>query len=220
MKNLKYFLLTIGLIISGFFQLSGQGCDPQLTSVNVINRPSYCVTNNNIDFVELEMAWTMSGGNPLCVAPAGSWRVQVNMPLSKVYKVNSIADVTVTGPFIWVYDGDNNVLRGTNNVPISITNSGILKVIISGDPSASTTCNDISSIVNIEIVPNILGGNTSRFDNEIGNDASNFYLENRVPMTVTKGTITSCYPDLASAEAAAIAATIVATARNITATST
>jgi hypothetical protein len=206
MKSLKYFLLTIGLIISGLYHLSAQGCDPQITSVNIVNRPSYCVTNSTDD-VELEIAWTMGQTSPGCNAPVGSWRIAISMPLSKVYKVNSIADVTLTGPFTWTYDSPNNILRGLNNIALGGTTSGLVKILITGNNLNNTNCLDVSSVANIEIVPNIQGGSTTSFNNEIGNDAGSFFLETRVPMTVTPGSISSCYDSPALAEAAAILAT-------------
>ena len=215
MKNLKYFLLTIGLIISGFFQLSGQGCDPQITGVNIIDRPSYCITNGGDD-VELEIAWTMGQNSPGCNAPAGSWQIVISMPQTKEYKINNPAtDILPLAPFTWTYDVANNTIRGLNNAIIAGTSSGIVKINISGTNTANlnTACVDISSGVNIQIVPagSPFFGSPASFTNEIGNDVSSFYLETRLPMTVTQGTIANCYDTQALAEAAAIAATTATT---------
>ncbi|MBK7809373.1 MAG: HYR domain-containing protein [Saprospiraceae bacterium] len=215
MKNLKYFLLTIGLIISGLYQLSGQGCDPQITGVNIIDRPSYCITNGGDD-VELEIAWTMGQNSPGCNAPAGSWQIVISMPQTKEYKINNPAtDILPLAPFTWTYDVANNTIRGLNNAIIAGTSSGIVKINISGTNTANlnTACVDISSGVNIQILPagSPFFGSPDSFTNEIGNDVSSFYLETRVPMTVTQGTISSCYDTQALAEAAAIAATTATT---------
>ncbi|MBK9255456.1 MAG: HYR domain-containing protein [Saprospiraceae bacterium] len=207
MKSVRFIFILAGLILSMFHSMSGQSCDPQLTSVNIINRDSFCLTHSG-DFVELEVKWAMSGGNPLCVAPTGSWRIQISLPPSFVYKVNNVLDVVTPGPFTWTYDGINNVLRGINNLPVNIGSNGVILVNITGDGTQVTACNELSSVVNIEIV-SLPSGSPANFDNIIGNDFEEFDLEVRAPLDVTPGTIASCYPDLASAEAAAIAATIV-----------
>ena len=207
MKSVKLLFILAGLIFSMLQSMYGQSCDPQLTSVNIINRDSFCLTHSD-DFVELEVHWAMSGGNPLCIAPIGSWRIQISMPPSFIYKVDDASDVVTPGPFTWTYDDVNNALRGLNNAPINIGSNGVILVNISGDGSQITSCNELSSIVNIQIV-SLPDGSPANFDNIIDNDSGEFDLEVRAPMVVTALTIASCYPDLASAEAAAIAATTV-----------
>ncbi|MCZ2100440.1 MAG: HYR domain-containing protein [Chitinophagales bacterium] len=210
MKSVRFLFILIGLILSFSSEMMSQGCDPQLTSVNILNRETYCLTNTG-DEVELEIHWTMGGGNPACEAPANSWGMSIAMPLNHVYGVTGITDVTQTGPFTWTYDSGSNTLRAKNNVSIPITSSGVIKVKITGNGSLNTNCSTLESILNIEIIGLAFGGSPGSFDNIIGNDVGDFDLKVREQMDITPGTIAACYPDVATAEAAALAATVATT---------
>ncbi len=215
MRTIKIFIvILIATVMGGMYQeVNAQGCNPVLTGVNIMNRPSYCMSNIN-DAVELEIQWGMVTTNLGCVAPVNSWAIKVDMPTNFVYRVTSVVDVVVSGPFTWTYDGFNNSLRGINNTDISWGTSGTVKIMLKGNSPLHTSCADIGTVVNIQIIPNPpLGtGNTARFDNEVSDDTGIFGLEVREPMVVSSVPMAACYDTEAAALADAIA--------KVTATST
>ncbi len=214
MKTLKICIFAlVSLLMSGMHQEArGQGCNPVLTSVNIMNRPSYCMTNAG-DQVKLEIQWAMSTNDLTCVAPTNSWAIKIDMPTSFVYRVTSLADIVIGGPFTWTYDGFNNSLRGVNNVPIEWGMSGTVEVMLKGNSPLHTTCVDLSTVVNIQIIANppVGNGSTANFDNDTGDDSGIFSLEVRQPMVVSTVPIAACYATEAAALAAALAATTVTT---------
>ena len=143
----------------------GQGCDPQINQFSILH-PTSCLGEDVT--TDIEIQWTMAGGDPSCVAPAGSWTIQINLPASSTYKVNSAADVTTPDLFNWALGADGHTLTGTSNADISWLESGTIIVNIEGD--VGNSCSSVVSNTNIQIIPSAAGGSPASFSNDTAND--------------------------------------------------
>lgn len=143
----------------------GQGCDPQINLLSILH-PLPCLGETLTS--DIEVKWTMAGGNSSCIAPAGSWTIQVNLPASFTYKVNSSADVYAPSLFDWALSGDGHTLTGTSNVDIAWFEEGTIFLTVVGD--IGNSCSSVTTNTNIQILPPFAGGDPAAFDNDTGND--------------------------------------------------
>lgn len=161
MKNI--YLSFLAFMLLGVSALKSQGCDP------AINGFSFSIADclySNTSVLTVE--WAMSG-DPGCVAPEGSFAIQINLPASGVYGVNSVADVTASSDFDWTLL-DAFTLEGINNVDIDWLDEGDIEVLIT--PLSVNACVLLESNSNIAILPSgpPFFGSPGSFDNDDTND--------------------------------------------------
>ena len=167
MVNNNFNRVVLPILIALIYSVSsfGQGCDPQITQLTILH-PLPCLGETNT--TDIELRWAMAGGNPTCTAPEGSWQIQVNLPASSSYVVNSAADVTVPSDFTWTLGGDGHTLTGTNNIDIPWFSEGTILIHVTGD--TGNLCSPVATNTNIQIIPSVVGGSPGSFSNNTGND--------------------------------------------------
>ncbi len=155
-------VISMVAITSMSAQCASHDCNPAL---NGMEFTSACIETNST--ATTEITWTMGGGDATCLAPAGSWNIQISLPVTGQYGVENA--LTVDGPeFDWTYDADNFSLNGTSNVDMNWLQSGMITVTVTG--YFDTGCVLTASNANIFITPNVLGGCTQAFNNQTSDD--------------------------------------------------
>jgi hypothetical protein len=138
-------------------------CDPALTSISI---DQTCIFLNGTATISLD--WEMQGDDPDCLAPAGSWRIQISLPLGGEYGV--VNTTTTSGAeFTWTYDPSNATLNGISNTSIVDDASGTVTVEVTG--FINTDCTNTSVNANLFIVPQFQNGCPAAFSNTTANDA-------------------------------------------------
>jgi len=138
-------------------------CDPALTSVS-IDETCIFVTGT----ATITLGWEMQGDDPDCLAPEGSWRIQISLPLGGEYGVMDHMSTNGT-EFTWTYDAGNATLNGISNTDIIDDAAGTIEVVVTG--FLETTCSTKGTSANLFIVPQFQGGCPGAFSNTTGNDA-------------------------------------------------
>ncbi|MBK9255454.1 MAG: T9SS type A sorting domain-containing protein [Saprospiraceae bacterium] len=146
----------------GISQCATHSCDPQLTGFG-FNVECFTLNGSAI----LTVGWALAGGDPSCTVPPGSWRIQVQLPLSGIYGSMSVSDVNGPG-FSWVYSEINKTFTGTNNVQMNWLSGGNILINVTG--LIANNCSPILSNGQISILPLFAGGCPQAFANNTGND--------------------------------------------------
>ena len=144
-----------------FSQCAISMCDPE---IDVVNYNVACVSQNNNSI--LTVKWKMNGA---CQAPAGSWAIQISLPVSGVYGSVGVSDVTRPSIFNWTYSSDTKAFTGRSNQSISQSSLDSIKINVSG--LILNSCAMIGTQVNVFIVSNAFGGCSQAFQNDTGNDS-------------------------------------------------
>ncbi len=155
-------VISMVAITSMSAQCASHGCNPAL---NGMEFTSSCVATDAT--TTTEVTWTMGGGDATCLAPAGSWKIQISLPVTGQYGVEDALSVNGDG-FDWEYDAENVTLNGTSNVDMTWLQSGIITVTVAG--LVDNGCVSVGSNANIAITPNVLGGCTQAFTNQTSDD--------------------------------------------------
>lgn len=186
-KQIKYTLIAFILLISirGISQCADHGCDPQLTGVGFINQG--CIPNGGYD--TLIVNWAMGGGDPYCTAPAGSLRLEINIPLTKQFKVNGISSIFQTGRFTWTWSEINQTFTGLNSDQINWLDNAIVRISIKGD--TSTNCNLKIMQAQVYVHPTFLGGCSRAYNNQISNDALQTFEGVLAPLPIDLASFTA-----------------------------
>lgn len=160
---LKYFIVGCMLLnmTNVFSQCAISMCDPE---IDVVNYNVACVSQNNNSI--LTVKWKMNGA---CQAPAGSWAIQISLPVSGVYGSVGVSDVTRPSIFNWSYSSDTKAFTGRSNQSISQSSLDSIKINVSG--LILNSCAMIGTQVNVFIVSNAFGGCSQAFQNDTGNDS-------------------------------------------------
>lgn len=160
---LKYFIVGCMLLkmTNVFSQCAISMCDPE---IDVVNYNVACVSQNNNSI--LTVKWKMNGA---CQAPAGSWAIQISLPVSGVYGSVGVSDITRPSIFNWTYSFDTKAFTGRSNQSISQSSLDSIKINVSG--LILNSCAMIGTQVNVFIVSNAFGGCSQAFQNDTGNDS-------------------------------------------------
>jgi len=149
-----------------FTNLTGQCADHDCNpAFNGIQFTSNCIAVGTT--TELQVVWTMSGVDEFCLAPAGSWRIQISMPVTGQYGVADALTVDGDG-FTWTYDATNYTLNGLSNVDMDWLESDTVFVTTTG--YFDNGCVLTQSNANIFITPSIQGGCPQAFNNITSDD--------------------------------------------------
>jgi len=178
--TLKPFLIAALFSMTAFTNLGAQceshDCNPALNGMEFF---SGCIFTENEAILSID--WLMSGGDLSCLAPAGSWNIQISFPTGGEYGVTD--NLTVEGAeFDWTYDAANFTLNGTSNIDMIWSQQGTITVTVTGN--TDTECALVSSNANIQIIPNILGGCTDAFNNVTADDNKNASLGTELIVTL------------------------------------
>jgi len=157
------FIMAILFVITINQQSIAQGCNP------ILGGMSYDLACINAGSSILTVDWEMGGGNPACVAPSGSWIIQISLPATGEYTVASIA--AVNGPeFTWTLDPSGTTLNGISNQSINWFTGGTILITVDGIQNSIPACALVPSNGNIQILPSIVGGTPANFSNMISDD--------------------------------------------------
>lgn len=140
MKKLYIIFFFVSITI---YTGNTQGCDPAINGFSF--SIADCLDDEN---ATLTVEWGMSGVNPACVAPEGSFAIQINLPASGVYGVNDVSDVTGPSLFDWTLI-DDFTLEGINNEDIDWLEEGDIEVTIR--PLIVNGCALLLSNTNIQV---------------------------------------------------------------------
>lgn len=188
MKSKVFLIITFTVSLLFFSQkimsqCATHSCNPQLVSVGFT--PGTCVPQN--DTRNFELGWFMNSTGPTCLAPAGSWRIQISLPLSNIYGANTSSLADIDGPgFTWEYNDANKTFNGINNIPMNRFSAGIVQVTVKGN-IVNSCANELTQS-NLFIVSNIFGGCQQAFNNNTSDDAlaANLGVQSPLPIELSR----------------------------------
>ena len=161
----KIIILTalIGMRMDLSAQCKTHKADPQLTGVS-FNKSIV----GEMDDAILQVGWAMGGGDPTAIVPAGSWLIQISLPVSGSYIAEGIQDIMEASGFEWTYDADSRTLNGLSSIAHKWLDSGIIKLRVRGTYSEKEVT--LGTQVNLFVVSKVFGGCPESFQNQISND--------------------------------------------------
>lgn len=175
-------LILSGLLLSTsslLSQCASSMCDPEIESVTL---NLVCLSQNQN--AVLTVKWKMNGE---CLAPSGSWRIQISLPVSGVYGSTGVADITRPSIFNWTYNNIDKAFTGVSNQAISQSPTDSIKINVSG--LILNSCAPVGTQVNISIVSGGFPffGCPAAFQNDTNNDsgASFMGVQQQLPVTLS-----------------------------------
>ncbi len=171
MKKIILSILVICIVnATGISQCADDDCNPFLTGASF---DEACVEEGTTNTITVD--WAMDSGDFICSAPAGSWKIIIQLPQTDIYGVQDVT--TTTGPgFDWTYSSTFKNLTGVTNEETFIDfinaldqSAGSIEVIT--DAKNENTCTPVGTIINIAITPAGEPGSCGQaFENDIGDD--------------------------------------------------
>ena len=160
-------ILFYSVIILGYTNILKSQCNTHLLnpSVSSANYSIGCVNQASTSL--LSVNWLM-GGSPPGSAPAGSWQVEIQFPLSGEYGIANTGAIVNGSVFNWVYNDVTKRLTGTSNASVGWLNSGQITVNVTA--FQINNCTQVAVEAKIIIVANADGGCEIAFFNQTSDD--------------------------------------------------
>ncbi len=146
-KYLLISLFTLFTLTDINAQCETGDCDPEITSMSFA---SACTDQGNT--VLLTVNWSFNSASGSCMAPAGSWAINIQLPLTDEYGVVDAMTVggTTGSDFDWTYDAGNRKLIGVSNrdIGVNIPPNPMPWFVDGGDIEVTVTANTVTDCAN------------------------------------------------------------------------
>ena len=153
--------------------------DPQLSGLTVLEDSVRVALTAN-----LQVGWTMSGGDLMGSAPAGSFGITVVFPINYSLTAGDVSNITGGTEFNWTYNAGTRTLTGISNQPVDVgflasfsgrPSDGTINILITGEIASGGAIPQSSA--NIFVITDVNGGCEQAFTNNAANDNSTGGIE-------------------------------------------